>query len=1477
MKCYFVVFSLLVFCLGHLRAEAPANDDRAAAAVVEPGVVVAGSLSDSTLEDVEESRSGILGSVWYEWPEVEEGRWEFRVTSRSAQVVPVAYLVLGDGSLKFLGEGAFTRSEPSPEAQFSIYLLSKAARFEVPAGARVVFQVGARTTEDADFSLVLAPVGPGPAGDAFSEAVELSGGRGEFVVAGEFATLEQNEPDNEWAGTVWRSWAVPEAGNWLIGRTSLGGAGGVDVWRGEDLASLESAVVGSGRASFDGGSGALLPSDRVVVNAVAGERLWIRVMVDTDAENLLSIEVATKGDLFADPVNLGRVTEGEHVRQFSERLTFEAEEPRASSGTQWLRWEAPQSGGYEVEVKVPQPDHVGGISGEIRPLLAIYRGEALDVLEVAPKVSAGITDRFYRFEAEAGEVFRLRLGISGSTGWILYSGAALPGFPTEVRLALRNLGEGPLNDDFLAADDFGAVSDGVREGSNVAATQEANEELRPNGAGDSVWHRWTAPRDGGYEFVFSSEENLGLQLLRGAEIDALTEVGRVGILPGQGGNGVVRMRFAAEAGALHYLRIVGGGNGAQGEYALELKELSRPVNDDLASSISLGSTIPAMGSGTTVGGSAGDVVEPTWTAAGTSSIWWKWLAPESGFFELQADGSLGLLEDGVRVGFTLGLSTGDLVFEASEGKEYHFRVAHHWHEERNVELRLDRALGLDHVTRETAIVLGSAMRFSTEVVESRRGRILNEGYLVSPGVWFEWEPPASGWVAFDTGGSAGPVNLKIKASEGDGNSVTDSPNSAPFIEEWVPYVRTGVNNFGDRRGFLRSGILRDLSLVPAVTRSLYEVEAGEKYLITVTPSDPEASGLAEVQLNVFPAGGPPYSNFGTWELSEDGGFLTATISVVSPNGFHSGIIFGAPSALATGGFTGRNRISGDQYAGDYRVVIPWLPRSSNYFLRPRIQLVDQLGVSLSQPWGTGNLEPVVEEKDWVDSLAPVVEGVAGGFRRVELEGEDVSLSLELAISDNGGSGFFEGMVWLPGAGARDYGSEFAVGAVFGPEARIRGDDEVGIYRVEVVIPAGTPRGYLGVQLRDRAGVFSEREPSVIGGVDRGAATRGVELPVWIERVGEESGGLVPVELTEGGVRLSGEEVIASGRLNHPGGVFGGEVVLLDEMGGVIAARGFGAGNRVEGSETSGRYEVSLSAPQVGFGGRHWVAWILVGSDGSEVSVPSVASLELPDRRFVDSRAPVLTRIQVAPPSLDLLTGAGELEVSLGGHDDRAGFVAEVMVFDGRGQLLVKESIECASPQLDCTMTLQLPQLDGMSHSAEGRIVVHLRDKAGREARYGEPGGANWPLGSRPVLPLFEGEASRLERWVSAWPGVRQVPVDGNEDSDGDGWSDLLEFGLGTDPGVLAERDPLAGRLPMLGPLEPAFAVGGFERLMRLDFAPAPWLIDPGQAEWEILVEGSDDLVNWEELEIPFGLSERTSAFKPAPREQRVGWMRIRIR
>lgn len=112
----------------------------------------------------------------------------------------------------------------------------------------------------------------------------------------------------------------------------------------------------------------------------------------------------------------------------------------------------------------------------------------------------------------------------------------------------------------------------------------------------------------------------------------------------------------------------------------------------------------------------------------------------------------------------------------------------------------------------------------------------------------------------------------------------------------------------------------------------------------------------------------------------------------------------------------------------------------------------------------------------------------------------------------------------------------------------------------------------------------------------------------------------------------------------------------------------------------------------------------------------MAELELLDRSLVDARGSALTRVQITPAIVDLVAGLGEVSVSLGANDDQAGLTAEVEIFDGAARPLASELVECVTPQLDCSVTLQLLQLDLASDSAEGNVVVILRDGAGREVR-----------------------------------------------------------------------------------------------------------------------------------------------------------------
>jgi len=290
-------------------------------------------------------------------------------------------------------------------------------------------------------------------------------------------------------------------------------------------------------------------------------------------------------------------------------------------------------------------------------------------------------------------------------------------------------------------------------------------------------------------------------------------------------------------------------------------------------------------------------------------------------------------------------------------------------------------------------------------------------------------------------------------------------------------------------------------------------------------------------------------------------------------------------------------------------------------------------------------------------------------------------------------------------------------------------------------------------------------------------------------------------------------------------------------------------------------------------------WKVGGVDGSVTRHRMVASVDLGDRGFGDVRLPELTRIQVSPISLDLLSGPAEVMVDLAANDDRAGLMAEIRVMDSESRVLALQEVSCELPSMDCTVAMQLPRLTMRGVNAAARVEVTLRDGAGREVVYGRPDGVGWPGGFAPSLALFDEESDHFSHWKNLWLGQ----AGDGEDRDGDGWSDVMEYAFGSDPGVRIENDPLGSRMPESFIIYPVHGLQGVQRRLELKFQLAPWFEWSGgrflSEDFEFVPESSTDLLSWEETRRSFleSNSRAVSAWSSVPGRTRGNWIRVRVR
>ena len=189
----------------------------------------------------------------------------------------------------------------------------------------------------------------------------------------------------------------------------------------------------------------------------------------------------------------------------------------------------------------------------------------------------------------------------------------------------------PSADMFASATVLTGV-DATSTDSNVGATAETGEP-DPFGSSpiNSIWWQWTAPSDGMVEVnSVGSQIDTVLGVYTGSSVDALTEVGANDDFYDLQS----RVQFQAVASTTYYFWVDGYAD-TTGSITLNLA--MAPPNDNFADAI-------AIGTGTYTGsniGATAEVGEPpsAGTSAPINSVWWSWMADQSGTVEFNTFGS----------------------------------------------------------------------------------------------------------------------------------------------------------------------------------------------------------------------------------------------------------------------------------------------------------------------------------------------------------------------------------------------------------------------------------------------------------------------------------------------------------------------------------------------------------------------------------------------------------------------------------------------------------------------------------------------------------------------------------------------------------------------------------------------------------------------------------------------------------------------
>ncbi len=304
---------------------------------------------------------------------------------------------------------------------------------------------------------------------------------------------------------------------------------------------------------------------------------------------------------------------------------------------------------------------------------------------------------------------------------------------------------------------------------SARATRETGEPAHAgNAGGRSLWWRWT-PAAAGTAVVAT----------RGSSFDTLLGIytsAPTGVLTTIAANDddedlyTSYVRFATVAGATYFIAVDGFG-GDSGDVTLTvLHSSAASANDNFSARAPLsGSAATATGNNIVATRETG---EPVHAAAGERSLWWTWIAPDSGTLNLSTAGSTFDTLLGVYTGNAVGALTriasdddgaaeytSSLSTPVTRGVAYHIAVDGYGGANGRVRLVLGfLAAGARPANDAFAAraVLGAApqsVATTTAGATKETGEPNHAGSSGGASIWWSWTAPADGTMTLTTEGS----------------------------------------------------------------------------------------------------------------------------------------------------------------------------------------------------------------------------------------------------------------------------------------------------------------------------------------------------------------------------------------------------------------------------------------------------------------------------------------------------------------------------------------------------------------------------------------------------------------------------------------------------------------------------------------------------------------------------------------------------
>ncbi|MEY2408828.1 MAG: hypothetical protein QOF48_1498, partial [Verrucomicrobiota bacterium] len=522
---------------------------------------------NATKENNEPAHAGNAGghSVWFRWVAPASGDMVIDTMGSTFDTLLAVYTGTSLSGLAATvvaqNDDAVSLDSNGDGVVDTAFIFFSRVAFHVTGGTTYRIAVDGNSAVTGSISLHYYFASTPPANDHFTNAIVLTGAKGQIASSNLGATSQAGEPSHATSAggrSVWFRWIAPASGQVTFDTFGPHFDSVLAAYTGGALDTLTNVAVN------DDVVAGVVELSRLSFAATAGTAYHIAVdgwaSPGTNADfnpfklNWELALMAPTNDLFAHarflPGNSGTLVTSNNNAVFEQ---FEPLHGPLSGKSLWFKWTAGHSGGATVNTLGTYFDTLLGVytGPDFFNLITITNNDDMDSFTNASAAT---------FAAVAGTTYYIAIdGFNPGNG---------RGAENGVIILNWNQSGPPANDDFANALGLSGAAGSI-DGSSREATIEAGEPDRGTLlAASSSWHRWVAPVTGSVTFdTVGSAVDTVLAVYLGNDLPSLFEVGSNDNIDDTIPVLQSRVTFRAVAGQAYQI-AVDGARGAEGAFKL---------------------------------------------------------------------------------------------------------------------------------------------------------------------------------------------------------------------------------------------------------------------------------------------------------------------------------------------------------------------------------------------------------------------------------------------------------------------------------------------------------------------------------------------------------------------------------------------------------------------------------------------------------------------------------------------------------------------------------------------------------------------------------------------------------------------------------------------------------------------------------------------------------------------------------------------